>query len=1095
MKILMAVGDGCARMVNPYVRSLAEGLRDAGHRVDVDATLFWNLTCDYDVVHVHWPQALFGWDLGGITAESVEKCQQRLEQLKSRGIAVCYTRHNVGPHANENPYAAELYRLFERRSDIVLHMGETSRRELSNGSEDDFRHVLVPHHVYDWYPSVEQAAARSRLKLGGRGPVVLSFGEFRTREERLMVARTCRDLGISGLQLLSPLLFVSPAGKRDESLFDEVRDIVRGHWPDQRIGRILDDQVPDYFSAADVVLLPRLDILNSGNLPLAYYFGKVVVGPDCGNVGEILKETGNPVFDPQNPSSAVNAVKRGLELAAQGKGAQNRSYAIDRWGSRKVVRELIAAYRTACDRKRPCVSVLMPSLNVARYVRESIDSVLGQTLRNIELICIDAGSTDGTREIIAEYAAGDSRVRILDSDVRSYGHQMNLGLTAARGRYVGIVEPDDYVARDMYETMYDKAFANNLDIIKGGCNAFVTDEGGRTSISAMEVACVDTDLCDQVVDLADHPESLRKGTLGTTLGLYRTDFLKEHGIRYNESPGASFQDTGFFFQTVICARRYMALGKGYYYYRQDNAGSSRNDRGRMMVLWNEYEFVWNVLARCADPQRMQVFRPFVSARDFSGQLWTVRRVGFKDAAPLIDRIREKFVPLLMSGELRAPHMAQADWNVLVAWARDTVTPGCACKVSVIMPCFNVAPYVSACLDSALSQTLGAIECVCVDDGSTDETLSILKSYAQRDSRVRVFGQKNLGVFEARNRALAEARGEFVAFMDPDDLYPASETLERLYIAAKRNGVLVAGGSLQSFLPNGSFQETEKPQNVFVKEGVRNYSDYQWPLGYQRFIYSRALLDRLHIRFPPFTRFQDPPFMAAAMIAAERFYAVPNVTYSYRISYKRPDWRAKDCLRFRDLLKALAMMAEQAAAADLSGLMDVVESELKAHLRGVVRPDKEMLASCKQELVALDEIISKYRHSRTLQPEEVPNVRSRRVPRAERISLVKLLLPYWLMRWWAHRRYGYDWPREGLRGLLPLAVVAVFAQRQNADKRMLKYWLPYAMMCERMFRVYGTSHWNGVPLDGVSPECPVPASGRRAWLPFGVILWLDGQMAK
>ena len=911
-----------------------------------------------------------------------------------------------------------------------------------------------------------------------------------------MVARACRDLGLPGLQLLSPLLFVAPAGKRDESLFDEVRDIVRGHWPDQRIGRISDEQVPDYFSAADVVLLPRLDILNSGNLPLAYYFGKVVVGPDCGNVGEILKETGNPVFDPQDPDSAVEAVKRGLKLAAKGKGAQNRAYAIDRWGSRKIVRELIAAYRIACDRKRPCVSVLMPSLNAAHYVREAIDSVLGQTLRNIELICIDAGSKDGTREIIAEYAAGDSRVRILDSDVRSYGHQMNLGLTAARGRYVGIVEPDDYVARDMYETMYDRAFTNNLDIIKGGCNAFVTDEGGCPSARSMDVACVDADLCDRVIDLADHPESLRKGTLGTTLGLYRAEFLKEHGIRYNESPGASFQDTGFFFQTVICARRYLALEKAYYYYRQDNAGSSRNDRGRMMVLWDEYEFVWNVLSHRADPKRMQVFRPFVWARDFSGQLWSVRRIGFKDAAPLIDRIRKKFVPLLMSGELRASNMAQADWNVLVAWARDIVTPGCACKVSVIMPCYNVAPYVSACLDSVLGQTLGDIECVCVDDGSTDETLSVLKSYAERDPRVRVFVQKNLGVFEARNRALAEATGEFVAFMDPDDLYPASETLERLYAAAKRNGVLVAGGSLQSFLPNGSVLDKVKPQNAFASEGVRDYADYQWPLGYQRFIYSRALLDRLHIRFPPFTRFQDPPFMAAAMIAAQSFYAVPDVTYSYRIGYKRPDWRAKDCLRFRDLLKALAMMAEQAAAADLPNLMDVVESERKAHLEVVVKPDEAMLAACKQELDDLDGIISKYRHSRTVRPKkEVPNARPRRAPRAVRISLVKLFLPYCLVRWWAHRRYGCDWPRAGLRGFLPLAVVAVSAQRQDTDRKMLKYWLPYAMMCERMFRVYGTSHWNGVPLDGVSPECPVPASGRRAWLPFGVVLWLDRQLSR
>lgn len=81
----------------------------------------------------------------------------------------------------------------------------------------------------------------------------------------------------------------------------------------------------------------------------------------------------------------------------------------------------------------PKISVIMPSLNVAPYIRECMDSVICQTLNDLEILCIDAGSTDGTREVLEEYAGKDARIRLIESDKKSYGYQMNLGLEAAAG--------------------------------------------------------------------------------------------------------------------------------------------------------------------------------------------------------------------------------------------------------------------------------------------------------------------------------------------------------------------------------------------------------------------------------------------------------------------------------------------------------------------------------------------------------------------------------------------------------------------------------------------------------------------------------------
>ena len=92
----------------------------------------------------------------------------------------------------------------------------------------------------------------------------------------------------------------------------------------------------------------------------------------------------------------------------------------------------------------PKVSIIMPSLNVRPYIEQCMDSVLGQTLKDIEVICVDAGSDDGTRQILDQYAARDKRVKVLDSDRKSYGYQVNLGFDNASGQYLGIVETDDY---------------------------------------------------------------------------------------------------------------------------------------------------------------------------------------------------------------------------------------------------------------------------------------------------------------------------------------------------------------------------------------------------------------------------------------------------------------------------------------------------------------------------------------------------------------------------------------------------------------------------------------------------------------------------
>ena len=232
------------------------------------------------------------------------------------------------------------------------------------------------------------------------------------------------------------------------------------------------------------------------------------------------------------------------------------------------------------------------------------------------------------------------------------------------------------------------------------------------------------------------------------------------------------------------------------------------------------------------------------------------------------------------------------------------------KISIIVPVYNVEKYLSVCLDSLLSQTLTDIEIICVNDGSTDDSLNILNKMSQKDSRIKIFSQKNLGAGPARNKGILNSIGEYIAFMDPDDFYPDKFTLEKLYKAAIKNQANICGGSLQTY-ENGKVSEPCFKEAIFEKEGFLYFKEYQFDYYYQRFIYKKKFLMDNNLYFPDYRRGQDLPFFIKAMTLSEKFYALKDITYCYRISGNTSALTEskkiydllkgfEDCLKFTDL---------------------------------------------------------------------------------------------------------------------------------------------------------------------------------------------------
>ena len=154
------------------------------------------------------------------------------------------------------------------------------------------------------------------------------------------------------------------------------------------------------------------------------------------------------------------------------------------------------------------------------------------------------------------------------------------------------------------------------------------------------------------------------------------------------------------------------------------------------------------------------------------------------------------------------------------------------KVSVITPCYNVEEYISESLDSVLSQSLSEIELICIDDGSTDGTLSLLKAYAENDPRIVVIEQENSGPSVGRNKALAIAQGKYISFVDSDDLL-APDAYRKCYEIACEYKADVVHFNAEAFFDNKDFEEEFK--SGFDKRFVNNYNDQAYiRTGYERY---------------------------------------------------------------------------------------------------------------------------------------------------------------------------------------------------------------------------------------------------------------------
>lgn len=322
---------------NSFKQSLNFILNEQGFDTVFSLSKFWTSENeDFDIVFFHWEEYLAkGKDTDTSFLEQLEK---RMLYWKKRSKLVIL-KHNLNVHTPLGN-SEQIFEIVNKYQDGVIHMGEYSRREYTKmySFSEDKKHVIIPHQWYIDTPNeVDKYAARKVLGIDNNKFVMLVFGAVRKKDEADLILKSFSLLNADNkLLLVSSWRGEKKINKKRYPLkwsLLKIRNILYRFNSELKLNQsfVAESEVQNYFSASDMLFIPRTDSLNSGNIPLGFTFKKVVVGPNIGNMGEILSNTGNPTFEVNSQGSIEEAINLGYKLSQTNKGLENYEYAAKNW--------------------------------------------------------------------------------------------------------------------------------------------------------------------------------------------------------------------------------------------------------------------------------------------------------------------------------------------------------------------------------------------------------------------------------------------------------------------------------------------------------------------------------------------------------------------------------------------------------------------------------------------------------------------------------------------------------------------------------------------------------------------------------------------
>ena len=282
-------------------------------------------------------------------------------------------------------------------------------------------------------------------------------------------------------------------------------------------------------------------------------------------------------------------------------------------------------------KKSPKLTILVPVYNAAEFLSLCLESIANQSFKDFECLLINDGSTDNSLEILKKIEKKDRRFKVVDKKNSGYGASLNLGLKEAKGEYIGIVEPDDFIHRDFYDILFEY----NDEIIKASPMYFQ----GKTWKTTPERVFHEVRKDFPKNGARIRPiENQRIFLVNPTIwsAVYKREMLEKNNVKFLETPGASYQDAGFQFKAFASAKSIYCIEKPLYYYRVDNENSSVKSDKKVDMVKKEFDEIDKFI------KEKKEFSEIANACRFRSYNWNLNRLKLKNALKFAKIAKQDF---------------------------------------------------------------------------------------------------------------------------------------------------------------------------------------------------------------------------------------------------------------------------------------------------------------------------------------------------------------------------------------------------------------------------------------------------------------------
>ncbi len=532
------------------------------------------------------------------------------------------------------------------------------------------------------------------------------------------------------------------------------------------------------------------------------------------------------------------------------------------------------------------ISVIIPCYNVENYVARCLDSVINQTYKNLEIICVNDGSTDNTLAILKDYAKKDSRIKIIDKKNGGLSSARNAGIEVASYEYVVFLDSDDWIEPNTYELAISK-MDDDIDLVRWNVRLVNYDD--------IWYVCSTREwynLFDMQGKISFNQEVLRNFTIEVWNKIFRKSIIDKHHIRFPE--GLLHEDWVFFWHYALFMRNvYCIPDKLYNYYQRK--GSIVNN-----VLTRKLAHNFDKLQICD-----RVYENFVKEGVFEEYKTAfIESVFLKLFPQMVNEVYSVKEACLEAKKYICKWGIQfEDYHLMYLLMNDCFkeiediyvksiyvkqfnNKKREQKISIIVPVYNREKYLKRCLNSLMNQTYKNIEIICIDDCSTDNSCRILSDASGFDWRIKVYqNDEHRGIGYTRQMGLELSSCDYIMWCDSDDWYEPTMCEKMLKAMLKYNVDMVECSVQYVDSPDiGIRKEFELDFAYHVcRKGKQSIDFYIFSNMYKFFwnkLYRRSIIEDWKIKVFSLPVYEDMAFVYLYLMRSKSVYFIDEKLYNY-----------------------------------------------------------------------------------------------------------------------------------------------------------------------------------------------------------------------